>query len=94
MAKLLDDSYPGEIYASNDRETARCLSLKLAEKEPRREVAVRIEAEARSRVRKKLNDPKTRALIDALALALLKKSPLKKEEIRGILGAVGTEAPD
>lgn len=86
MALLLDPEYPGAVRAQGDRETAQRLAQKLADES--RRSAQMIEAEARATVRQRFQEPRPRALVESLAEALLERTPLGEDEIRGLLNNV------
>lgn len=89
-ASLVDPTYPGKVLAWADREEAQRLASKLAH-EARQELAEKVEAEARAIVRRQLQDPKTRALVEALVSALLERSPLGEDEIRDLFTGVSAQ---
>jgi hypothetical protein len=93
MAKLIDPSYPGEVRAVGDRKEAQRLARTLAG-DGGHGLVEKVEAVARETVRRRLQEPKARALVDVLASALLARGRLGEKEIRELLVSQSTEAPD
>lgn len=90
IARLIDEGYPGAVLTQSDRQQAARLARKLSS-HGREDEAKEVEANARATVRDRFQAPKERALVDALACALLMQSPLGQEEIYEVF-KVATQA--